>query len=119
PANNLRLAVHQNVGSLWVLDNSTFSLDVKYAASQSVAGSHEPFSQYNNTPFGTADTEAYNLWGAAYQADVKIGEQNAKLGVKVTNLFDTEYRDFLDTYKGYALGMGRDISFTLIVPFGI
>ncbi|MEA2111323.1 MAG: TonB-dependent receptor [Campylobacterota bacterium] len=119
PSNNLRLAIHQNVGSLWVLDNSTFSLNMKYVDSSKVAGSHEPFSQYNNTPFGTADTDAYNLWGIAYAADIKMGKENAKLGVKVTNLFDTEYRDFLDTYKGYALGMGRDISVTLIMPFSL
>jgi hypothetical protein len=31
---------------------------------------------------------------------------------------DTEYRDFLDTYKGYALSPGRDIRVSLSVPFG-
>ena len=117
PANNLRLALHQNVGSLGALQNSTFSVDMKSVASQSVAGSYEPFSQYNNTPFGTADTDAYTLWGLAYKTDIDIGKQKAQLGIKVTNLLDTEYRDFLDTYKGYALAMGRDISFTLRVPF--
>jgi iron complex outermembrane recepter protein len=37
----------------------------------------------------------------------------------VENLFDTEYRDFLDTYKGYTLGRGRNVSFSLRIPFGI
>ncbi len=119
PANNLRLAISQKVGSLGILNNSTFSIDMKSVASQTVAGSHEPFSQYNNMPFGTADTAGYTLWGAGYNTDIDIGRQKAKLGIKVTNLFDTKYRDFLDTYKGYALGMGRDISFTLIVPFSL
>jgi iron complex outermembrane recepter protein len=119
PANNLRLAVHQNVGSLGVLDNSTFSIDMKSVASQTVAGDFEPFYGFNNAPFGSADTEAYTLFGAAYSADIKIGKEKAQLGIKVTNLFDTEYRDFLDTYKGYALGMGRDVSFTLRVPFSL
>ncbi len=119
PANNLRLAVHQNVGAIGALQNSIFSLDMKYAASQTVAGSYEPFSQYNTMPFGSADTKAYTLWGAGYNADIAIGEQKAKLGIKITNLLDTKYRDFLDTYKGYALGMGRDISLTLTVPFNL
>jgi outer membrane cobalamin receptor len=117
PANNLRLALHQNVGSLGALENSIFSLDMKYVAAQTVAGSYEPFYQYNTMPFGTADTEAYTLWGLGYNADITIAEQKAQLGIKVTNLLNTEYRDFLDTYKGYALAMGRDISFTLRVPF--
>ncbi len=119
PANNLRLAVHQNVGALGALKNSTFSLDMKYVASQTVAGNHEPFSQYNTMPFGSADTEEYTLWGTGYNADIAMGEQKVQLGIKVTNLLDTQYRDFLDTYKGYALGMGRDISFTLSVPLSL
>lgn len=122
PANNFRMAVHHNVGTLAALQNSTFSVDMKYVAAQSVAGNQEPFAQYNDktkVPFGSADTDAYTLWGVAYKADIAMGAQKAELGVKVTNLFDTKYRDFLDTYKGYALGMGRDISFTLRVPFSL
>ncbi|MEA1983274.1 MAG: TonB-dependent receptor, partial [Campylobacterota bacterium] len=113
PANNLKLAIHQYAGP------SKFSIDMKYVAAQNVAGAHEPFSQYNDKPFGTADTKAYTLWGAGYSADIKMGKENAKFAIKVTNLFNTEYRDFLDTYKGYSLGMGRDISFTLMVPFSL
>ena len=119
PANNLRLAIHQNVGSLGYLDNSIFSLDMKIVGAQTVAGSYEPFYGFNNAPFGTADTDAYTLFGLAYEAEIKIGKEKAQLGIKVTNLFDTEYRDFLYTYKGYALEMGRDISFTLRVPFSL
>lgn len=117
PANNLRLALHQNVGKLGALNNSTFSINMKSVASQSVAGAYEPFSQYNSMPFGTADTEAYTLWGAGYSADFYVGKQKCELGIKVTNLFNTKYRDFLDTYKGYALAMGRDISFTMRIAF--
>jgi len=117
PANTLRLALHQNVGSLGTLENSTFSITMKSAASASVAGPQEPFAQYNTMPFGTANTAGYTVWGLGYNADMKMGGQKAKLGLKVTNLFNTQYRDFLDTYKGYALAMGRDVSLTLSVPF--
>jgi iron complex outermembrane receptor protein/hemoglobin/transferrin/lactoferrin receptor protein len=34
-------------------------------------------------------------------------------------LLDTAYRDFLDTYKGYALSLGRDVRLRLTVPFEI
>ncbi|MBV5348395.1 TonB-dependent receptor, partial [bacterium] len=120
PANNLRLAIHQNVGSLGAFEKSTFSITMKSAASQSVAGPQEPFAQYNNKtifPFGSADTAGYTVWGLGYNADIAIGTQKAQLGVKVTNVLNTQYRDFLDTYKGYAIAMGRDISVTLRVPF--
>ena len=39
------------------------------------------------------------------------------LRVAVRNVFDTTYRDFLDTYKGYALSPGRDVRVSLSVPF--
>jgi hypothetical protein len=32
--------------------------------------------------------------------------------------FNTAYRDFLDTYKGYDLGPCRNLVLTLSVPFG-
>jgi hypothetical protein len=90
---------------------------MKSAASASVAGPQEPFAQYNTIPFGSANTTGYTVWGLGYNTDIDMGEQKAQLGIKVTNLLDTRYRDFLDTYKGYALAMGRDISVTLRVPF--
>jgi len=39
------------------------------------------------------------------------------LSVSVYNLLDTAYRDFLDTYKGYALSPGRDVQFSLSTVF--
>jgi outer membrane receptor protein involved in Fe transport len=39
------------------------------------------------------------------------------LRVAVRNVFDTTYRDFLDTYKGYALSPGRDVQFSLSTTF--
>jgi iron complex outermembrane receptor protein/hemoglobin/transferrin/lactoferrin receptor protein len=59
------------------------------------------------------------VWGLGCNANINMGTQKAQLGIKVTNLFDKEYRDFLDTYKGYALAIGRDVSFTLTLPFEI
>ena len=39
------------------------------------------------------------------------------LTVGVDNLLDETYRDFLDTYKGYALSPGRDVRFGLSTLF--
>ncbi|PLY14938.1 MAG: TonB-dependent receptor [Sulfurimonas sp.] len=117
PANNLKLAIYQNLGNLAAMQDSTLFVDYKYVDDQQVGGTYEPFAQYNNTPFGTADTQSYSLWGVGYTSDIDIFEHKPQLSIKISNLFDKEYRDFLDTYKGYALGMGRNISFSLRVPF--
>lgn len=119
-ANNLRLSIHQELGSLGALRNNIASLTMKAVDDQQVAGPQEPFAQYNDKtklPFGSADTAGYVLWGIGYEGQLTLLDRNAHLGIKVDNLFDTEYRDFLDTYKGYALGMGRNISFSLRIPF--
>lgn len=119
-ANNLRLSIHQELGSFGALRNNIASLSMKAVDDQQVAGPQEPFAQYNDKtklPFGSADTAGYVLWGIGYEGQVTLMDRTAHLGIKLDNLFDTEYRDFLDTYKGYALGMGRNFSFSLRIPF--
>lgn len=118
PSNNLSLALYHDVGKFGNLKSNTFSLTMKAYDDQQAAGTQEPFSQYNDKtklPFGSADTAGYVLWGIGYEGE--IADKKALLGVKVDNLFDTKYRDFLDTYKGYSLGMGRNVSFSLRIPF--
>ncbi len=68
-------------------------------------------------PFGTASTKTYALWSVGYQAQVKLETQTVHLGVAVDNLFDTAYVDFLDTYKGYTLGQGRNFKLTARLNF--
>jgi iron complex outermembrane receptor protein/hemoglobin/transferrin/lactoferrin receptor protein len=117
PSNNLHLALYHNLGALGNFKNNTFSVNMKAYDDQQVAGTYEPFAQYNTMPFGSADTAGYTLWGIGYESSISLMNHNANLGIKVDNLFDTKYRDFLDTYKGYTLGMGRNISFSLRIPF--
>lgn len=117
PANNLRIALYHNLGVFGTLKNNTLSVNMKAVDDQQIAGAYEPFAQYNTMPFGSADTAGYVLWGIGYESELSVMEHTANLGIKVDNLFDTKYRDFLDTYKGYALGMGRNISFSLRIPF--
>lgn len=120
PANNLRMALYQNLGALGTLRNNTISVNMKAYDDQQIAGSYEPFSQYNNKtkfPFGSADTAGYTLWGIGYESTLTMMNHPANLGIKVDNLLDAKYRNFLDTYKGYTLGMGRNVSFSLQIPF--
>ena len=117
PANNLKLALYQNVGSFKNLKDNVFSVNMQAYDEKKVASSKEPFYQYNNMPFGSADAKAYVLWGLSYESKVSMMGTDANIMVKMDNVFNTEYRNFLDTYKGYSLGMGRNISFLVRVPF--
>lgn len=108
PANNLRVNLHFQPENFADLHKQKISLGVKLVDSKDAAGSYEPFSQFDKMPFGTASTQAYALWNLGYQAQIKLDKKALHLGASVENLFDTAYVDFLNTYKGYTLGEGRN-----------
>ncbi|EXJ14463.1 TonB-dependent receptor [Imhoffiella purpurea] len=118
PADSLRLAATYRFDDRGPIREPYLTLKVRHNASKDAAPG-EPFAQFDDMPFGTASTDAYTLMdleaGIALRA---FGNRLARLDLTVSNLFDTEYRDFLDTYKGYTLSPGRDIRLSLNVPFG-
>ena len=117
PANNLAINGHYQFADYQELHNQKLSLGVKLVASQDAAGLYEPFSQFDNLPIGTGSTDGYAVWNASYVTDVKFDKQTLQLGVKVQNLFDTAYVDFLNTYKGLTLNPGRNVQLTARMKF--
>lgn len=109
PADNATLNADYTFANQGWLHQPYIGLGTKYVAAKKSAGLYEPFSQFDSTPFGTASTDAYWLWNLQTGTQLKFAKQPLKLDLTVQNLLDTEYRDFLDTYKGYALGMGRNV----------
>jgi iron complex outermembrane receptor protein/hemoglobin/transferrin/lactoferrin receptor protein len=103
------------------LRNTQLEVQVKHAFQKDAAGRFEPFSQFDGgfgPPFGTASTQAYNVVNVEAQTTLRLGlGAPLTLSVGVDNLLDTTYRDFLDTYKGYALSPGRDVQFSLSTAF--
>ena len=101
--------------------NSSLEVSVKQALDQDAAGRFEPFSQFDGgfgPPFGTASTKAYRLVNAKAQTTITPGlGVPLSVSVEVRNLLDETYRDFLDTYKGYALSPGRDVRLSLTASF--
>jgi len=102
------------------ITNPSLELSANRVLDQDAAGRFEPFSQFDagfGPPFGTASTQAYTT------VDIEAQGTFDQLGVPVTlsigvrNLLDETYRDFLDTYKGYALSPGRDVQFSLTTSF--
>lgn len=117
PPSNVSLGITKQIGSWSMLENQELLFDAKFVRSKRVAGAFEPFAQYNNTPFGSADTAGYGIMDAGYKTQLDIGAKPIDFSMKISNIFDRAYRDYLDTYKGYALGMGRNISFAMAIPF--
>jgi len=117
PPKNFSLGVTQNLANYHQFSENSVSLDMKYYHKQKVASKYEQFAQYNTTPFGSADTDSYALFDLGFNSKVKFESKNIDLKLKVSNLFDRAARNYLDTYKGYSMNMGRDISLSLSVPF--
>lgn len=118
PANNLRIKAHYTLGSLGNWQENRISLGARFVDSKTAVFPFEPFSQYDSLSTGTASTEAYTLWDLAYRTHYKVNaQQQLTLMANVDNLFDTAYYDFLDTYKGYAMSMGRNARITAKLSF--
>lgn len=96
------------------------SLGVRHAFDKQAAGRYEPFWQFDQAfPFGRASTDAYTLLDAGIGFDIPFQKDAINFIIQGKNLTNEAYRDFLDTYKGYALNPGRNIIFKLKIPFSI
>ena len=98
-------------------------LNMKYVSDKSAAGIYEPFGQFDDgigpdIPFGVASTDAYTLMNIGVGFDLNITAMPVNVDIEITNLLDKNYRDFLDTYKGYALSPGRGVNFKVNIPIG-
>ena len=84
------------------------------------AGRYEPFWQFGPAfPFGRASTDAYTLFNASFDFDIEIQDQLMNFSIYGENLTDENYRDFLDTYKGYALNPGINVGLRVNIPITI
>jgi outer membrane receptor protein involved in Fe transport len=100
--------------------NCWFSIGLRHSWKKEAAGRYEPFWQFDvNQDFGVASTKAYTLLDIGMGFDIKLGEQPIIISLKVKNATNKAYRDFLDTYKGYALSPGRNVQLRLDIPFNI
>jgi iron complex outermembrane receptor protein/hemoglobin/transferrin/lactoferrin receptor protein len=114
PADQLQLTAIFSQDSLGVLESPEFRIGIRHAWSKDAAGALEPFSQFDQNPnFGTASTDAYTLLDLGFGFDYKA----VSVDIGVRNATDEDYRDFLDTYKGYALSPGRNVVFQVSAGF--
>lgn len=119
PADQLRAELGWYPESLGPLTNPALRLTLRHTwARDAVPG--EPFAQFNNNPaFGSADTDSYTIADLSLGFDLRVWNDTLlAVMLDVRNLNNTAYRDFLYTYKAYALNPGRDVRLTLRLPFG-
>lgn len=123
PPTSVKGGVRLEQSRLWKLEQPFLDVQVEHVASKEAAGRYEPFWQFGNDPkfsdFGVASTGAYTLLNVSVGFYLPLGERPVSVQISADNLLDESYRHFLDTYKGYALSPGRNISLRVQVPFQI
>ena len=119
PADRLGGFVELEPGGSETFTRPSLRVDVSRAFRKDAAGRIEPFSQFDGAPFGTATTRAYTVIDVEAGTTLRLGVTPLSLTVGVDNLTDEVYRDFLDTYKGYALSPGRSFRTRVSVPFEV
>jgi len=60
---------------------------------------------------------AYNLWGAEAGTVLHAGRQVVDVSLTASNLFNREYRDYLNRFRYYTADVGQNIQLRLRVPF--
>ena len=116
PADSGYIAVNYLFDNTKLTKNLQLNANYSFYADKQSAGAYEPFSQYDDLPFGTASTKSYGLFGISASADSLLLDKPFFIQLKIDNLFDKSYRNFLDTYKGYTLGMGRNVRLSVSIP---
>ncbi|MDR3711669.1 MAG: TonB-dependent receptor [Puia sp.] len=66
-----------------------------------------------------APPPGYILWSASAGFSTPFAKRELKVSLSVTNLTNTDYRDYLDRFRYYFAGLGRNVVLRLIVPFDI
>ncbi len=98
-----------------------FRLGIEHARNKEAAGRYEPFWQFGQEelfPFGVASTDAYTLMDLGLGFNLPFYDRSLYVDLSVQNLLNEDYRDFLNTYKGYALNPGRNVKMKVSVPIG-
>lgn len=63
--------------------------------------------------------DGYMLLSVEAGLAVSIGQHRMTIGISVSNLLNTSYRDYLNRFRYYTDEMGRNVSLRLKIPFAI
>ena len=124
------LFAHNKMTNDWLLlmpaDKLETSLSIENQSFKSISKAYATLSltlvnKQNRTPSGIKDYQSppsgYGLVGVTVGGNIKIGKQQVETILKVDNLFDNPYRDYLDRMRYFAMAPGRNISLKLKTQF--
>jgi iron complex outermembrane recepter protein len=60
---------------------------------------------------------AYTLFNLGYQKKLQIAENQLNIGVQVNNVFNTEYKEYMNRFRYFTADMGRNILLKLNYQF--
>lgn len=112
PANRISNELTYNFGNIKRFSNSYISFEILNVMRQSRVPNESNGKQDYKAP-----PEEYNLVNLNTGCTVAIGKTNATFGISVRNLFNTKYRDYLNSMRYFTDEMGRNISFRVKIPF--
>ena len=81
---------------------------------KNAAAIYEIFGQFDDgigpdNPFGVCSTTNYSVFKKGIGFATNLLEQHIIFDLEISNLFNEDFRNFLNTCKGYALSPGRSI----------
>ncbi|MBN2663072.1 MAG: TonB-dependent receptor [Bacteroidales bacterium] len=108
PHNKLKFETKLQKSELLFFQNVFFKVGGVYAQSQQKPALFE------------TETDAYFLLNASIGAEYKVANQNILFSLNANNLLNELYYDHLSTLKNLGFyNMGRNISFTVKIPFAL
>ncbi|MCB0691812.1 MAG: TonB-dependent receptor, partial [Saprospiraceae bacterium] len=111
PANNLRAEInleYPNPQSHSVIKNFNFTGGVLHNFKKTDIDENQDFLPV---------PEAYSLLYLSLGSDFRVSEKTLSVTLKVDNLLNTKYRDYLNRLHYFADEMGRNISMNLSYEF--
>ncbi|GMQ27572.1 TonB-dependent receptor [Algoriphagus confluentis] len=60
---------------------------------------------------------AYALFNLGYQRKIQLGDNSLNVGLQVTNLFNTEFKEYMNRFRYFTADMGRNLLIKLNYQF--
>ena len=100
PSNNILASLRLKLSTFNHFDNNILELQNRYVFEQKNLLPEQDFA---------SPPQAYNLVGIKFSTKVTMKKNKLKLYIKVNNLFNTTYRDYLNRQRYFADDLGRNI----------
>ena len=108
PANNAKAALSLNIPKWSSFENLEFSISNQYVFRQNRLESEQDFVP---TP------DAYNLINLKVASDLKLQNKQFHFYLRIENLFNVSYRDYLNRQRYFADDLGRNLNAGLSLSF--